>query len=175
MNVTLPPLNLAQKITICNQVALGMEALANHRLVHKDLAARNVLISPTLDVKVSLLGLCRDVYAGEYFLYHQALIPLRWMSPEAVIEDDISNKSDIWSFGVFMWEVFTLGDLPYRRRTDEEVLKGFKVGDLIPDPISVPDEIHQLMQRCWAECPKDRPSFSEITVAIGDMTVDSDV
>ena len=175
-NVNLPPLTIAQKISMCNQVALGLEHLANNRFIHKDIAARNVLLSSSLDVKVSLLGLCRDVYAAEYFHFHQQMIPLRWMAPEAVLEDEFSTKSDVWSFGVFVWEVFALGDLPHRSRTNEEVLKGLKAGEMRPDSVAnTPEEISHLMHRCWQDTPKDRPSFTDIVTIFNEMTVDSDV
>ncbi len=161
---------------MCSQVALGLEHLTNHRFVHKDVAARNMLLSSNLTLKVSSLGLCRDVYATEYFPFHQQLIPLRWMPPEAVLEDEISIKSDVWAYGVFVWEVFTLGDLPYKALMDEDVIKALKAGQCqLEHPAGCPDDIYQLVLRCMRENPTERPSFSEIVIAIGDMTVDSDV
>lgn len=163
---------------MCNQVVLGMEHLANLRLVHKDLASRNVLLSPTMDLKVANLGLCRDIYMAEYYPLGSSarLVPLRWLSPEALLDEEYSTKSDIWAFGVFCWEVFTLGDMPYKKRSDEEVRKGLMNGDCILDPPSnCPKEMHEVIEKCTAENPKDRPSFSELAAFIGDLTVDSDV
>lgn len=175
-NVKLPPLTLAQRVTMCNQVALGMEHLSNHRFVHKDLATRNILLSANLDLKISSLGLCRDVYANEYFPFHQQLVPLRWMPPEAVLDDEYSTKSDIWSYGVFIWEIFTSADLPYRLKTDEDVLRGLKTQEnKLEPPAGCPEELLALMHKCMASSLKDRPSFSEVALAIGEITVDSDV
>lgn len=172
----LPPLTIAQKVGMCQQVALAMEHLAQQRLVHRDLATRNVLLSSTLDLKVTSLGLCRDIYASEYFPFHQQLIPLRWMPPEAVLDDDFSTKSDVWSYGVFVWEIFSLADLPYQGRSDDEVLRGLKTHDnhLAPIP-SCPEKLLAIIPQCMAPIPSDRPSFAQIASAVGEMNVDSRV
>lgn len=137
------------QVSLCTQVALGMEHLSNGRFVHRDLAARNCLVSAQRQVKVSSLSLSKDVYnrsgiltgdwegvkwhqvslpacpaRSEYYHFRQAWIPLRWMPPEAVLEDEFSTKSDVWSFGVLMWEVFTHGEMPYTPLADDEVLAG---------------------------------------------------
>lgn len=169
-----PPLTTHQKLNICKQVALGMEHLSNYRFIHKDLAARNVLLTSRLDVKISSLSLCQDIYACEYCLYHQALIPLRWMAPEAVLEDDYSTKSDVWSYGVFVWEVFHSGDLPHKSRTDEEVLKGMRAGDVsleIGD--HCPEEVTDLIRKCTIEGPRERPMFGEICIILSDIMMDN--
>ncbi|KAM8947240.1 inactive tyrosine-protein kinase 7 [Pelodytes ibericus] len=168
------PLSSKQKISVCSQVALGMENLSNTRFVHKDLAARNCLVSAQRLVKVSALGLSKDVYNSEYYHLRQARVPLRWMPPEAVQEDDFSTKSDVWSFGVLMWEVFTHGEMPYTAMPDDVVLAGLQAGSLkLPPPDGCSSRIYKLMQRCWASSPKDRPSFSDIVNTLGDVPADS--
>ncbi|XP_053568746.1 inactive tyrosine-protein kinase 7 [Bombina bombina] len=168
------PLSSKQKVSICSQVALGMEHLSNSRFVHKDLAARNCLVSAQRVVKVSALGLSKDVYHSEYYHLRQAWVPLRWMPPEAVQDDDFSTKSDVWSLGVLMWEVFTHGEMPYAAVPDEEVLAGLQNGSLtLSPPEGCSSRIYKLMQRCWSPSPKDRPSFSEIVNTLGDSTADS--
>ena len=174
MNARLPQTTIAQKVSMCIQVALGMEHLANNQLVHRDLAARNVLLSANLDLKIANMALCRDVYASEYFQFHQQLIPLRWTSPEAILEDEYSNKSDVWSFGVFAWEVFTFADVPYRHKTDDEILKELKLGiNYLDCPPLCPADIWNTIQRCVTENPHDRPLFSEIVHVLGDIRTDS--
>lgn len=168
------PLSTKQKVALCSQVALGMEHLSNNRFVHKDLAARNCLISAQRQVKVSALGLSKDVYNSEYYHFRQAWVPLRWMSPEAVLEGDFSTKSDVWAFGVLMWEVFTHGEMPHGGQADDEVLADLQAGKArLPQPEGCPSKLYRLMQRCWAPNPKDRPSFSEIASTLGDSPADS--
>ncbi|KYO22249.1 inactive tyrosine-protein kinase 7 [Alligator mississippiensis] len=168
------PLSTKHKVSLCSQVALGMEHLSNNRFVHKDLAARNCLISAQRQVKVSALSLSKDVYNSEYYHFRQAWVPLRWMPPEAVLEDEFSTKSDVWSFGVLLWEVFTHGELPHSKLTDDEVLAGLQSGKVkLPHPEGCPSKLYKLMQRCWAPSPKDRPSFSEIANMLGESPSDS--
>uniref|UniRef100_A0A8D2PIT8 Protein tyrosine kinase 7 (inactive) n=1 Tax=Zosterops lateralis melanops TaxID=1220523 RepID=A0A8D2PIT8_ZOSLA len=168
------PLTTKHKVSLCTQVALGMEHLSNGRFVHRDLAARNCLVSAQRQVKVSSLSLSKDVYNSEYYHFRQAWIPLRWMPPEAVLEDEFSTKSDVWSFGVLMWEVFTHGEMPYTPLADDEVLAGLQSGKTkLPQPEGCPSRLAKLMQRCWAPSPKDRPSFSELTTTLGDSPADS--
>ncbi|XP_062980026.1 inactive tyrosine-protein kinase 7 isoform X2 [Elgaria multicarinata webbii] len=168
------PISTKQKVSFCCQVALGMEHLSNSRFVHKDLAARNCLVSAQRQVKVSSLSLSKDVYNSEYYHYHQAWIPLRWTPPEAVLEDEFSTKSDVWSFGVVMWEIFTLGEMPYSKLADEEVLAGLQSGKMkLPHPEGCPSKLYKVMQRCWAPSPKDRPSFSEIANMLGESPSES--
>uniref|UniRef100_F7HGR6 Protein tyrosine kinase 7 (inactive) n=1 Tax=Macaca mulatta TaxID=9544 RepID=F7HGR6_MACMU len=168
------PLSTKQKVALCTQVALGMEHLSNNRFVHKDLAARNCLVSAQRQVKVSALGLSKDVYNSEYYHFRQAWVPLRWMSPEAILEGDFSTKSDVWAFGVLMWEVFTHGEMPHGGQADDEVLADLQAGKArLPQPEGCPSKLFRLMQRCWALSPKDRPSFSEIASTLGDSPVDS--
>uniref|UniRef100_A0A8C9UGL9 Inactive tyrosine-protein kinase 7 n=1 Tax=Serinus canaria TaxID=9135 RepID=A0A8C9UGL9_SERCA len=111
---------------------------------------------------------------SEYYHFRQAWIPLRWMPPEAVLEDEFSTKSDVWSFGVLMWEVFTHGEMPYTPLADDEVLAGLQSGKTkLPHPEGCPSRLAKLMQRCWAPSPKDRPSFSELATTLGDSPADS--
>lgn len=170
------PLSTKTKVSICAQVAHGMEHLSNHRFVHKDLAARNCLISSQRRVKVSALSLSKDVYNSEYFHYRQAWIPLRWLPSESVFEDDFSTKSDVWAFGVLMWEVFSLGELPHAKLSDDEVLQALRTGKLkLPVPDGCPSRIYKLMVRCWAVSLKERPSFTDIVHSLGELPSDSKV
>nr|XP_019951254.1 PREDICTED: inactive tyrosine-protein kinase 7 [Paralichthys olivaceus] len=170
------PISTKTKVSICAQVAHGMEHLSNHRFVHKDLAARNCLINSQRRVKLSSLSLSKDVYNSEYYHYRQAWIPLRWLPSESVFEDDFSTKSDVWAFGVLMWEVFSHGEMPYTKLSDDEVLEGLQTGKLkLPVPDGCPSKIYKLMVRCWALSLKERPSFTDIVHALGELPSDSKV
>ncbi|XP_042358231.1 inactive tyrosine-protein kinase 7 [Plectropomus leopardus] len=170
------PISTKTKVSICAQVAHGMEHLSNHRFVHKDLAARNCLINSQRRVKVSVLSLSKDVYNSEYYHYRQAWIPLRWLPAESVFEDDFSTKSDVWAFGVLMWEVFSHGEMPYTKLSDDEVLEALQTGKLkLPVPDGCPSKIYKLMARCWALSLKERPSFTEIVHTLGELPSDSKV
>uniref|UniRef100_A0AAR2K603 Protein tyrosine kinase 7 (inactive) n=1 Tax=Pygocentrus nattereri TaxID=42514 RepID=A0AAR2K603_PYGNA len=170
------PISTKTKVSICAQVAAGMEHLSNQRFVHKDLAARNCLISGQRQVKVSALGLSKDVYNSEYYHYKQKWIPLRWLPTESVVDDDFSTKSDVWAFGVLMWEVFSHGELPYSTLSHEEVLEGLQAGTLkLSAPETCPSKVYKLMTRCCALSLKERPSFSELVQALADIPLDSKV
>uniref|UniRef100_A0AAR2JT67 Protein tyrosine kinase 7a n=1 Tax=Pygocentrus nattereri TaxID=42514 RepID=A0AAR2JT67_PYGNA len=170
------PLGTKQKVSLCLQVAWGMEHLSNQRFVHKDLAARNCLISAKRQVKVSSLGLSKDVYSSEYYNYRQAWIPLRWLPSESVFEDDFSTKTDVWSFGVLMWEVFSFGELPHAELPDDKVLEGLQEAKLkLSPPQGCPSRVYKLMLRCWAASPKDRASFSDIVTALSELPSESKV
>uniref|UniRef100_A0A673KQV2 Inactive tyrosine-protein kinase 7-like n=1 Tax=Sinocyclocheilus rhinocerous TaxID=307959 RepID=A0A673KQV2_9TELE len=174
--VKVQPLSTKQKVSVCLQVARGMEQLSNQRFVHKDLAARNCLISSKRQIKVSALGLSKDVYNSEYYHYRQSWIPLRWLPSEAVFEDDFSTKTDVWSFGVLMWEVFSFGELPYAELADDKVLEALQEGKLkLSPPQGCPSRVFKLMVRCWAASPKDRLSFSDIAAALSDLPSESKV
>ncbi|KAL0964177.1 hypothetical protein UPYG_G00320260 [Umbra pygmaea] len=170
------PISTKTQVSICAQVAHGMEHMSNHRFVHKDLAARNCLISAQRSVKISALSLSKDVYNSEYYHYRQSWIPLRWLPAECVFEDDFSTKSDIWAFGVLMWEVFSLGELPYMKFSDDEVLEGLQAGKMkLAVPDGCPSKVYKLMCRCWAPSLKERPSFSEVVSTLAELPSDSNV
>ncbi|TSK22649.1 Inactive tyrosine-protein kinase 7 [Bagarius yarrelli] len=170
------PISTKTKVSICAQVAAGMEHLSSQRFVHKDLAARNCLISGERHVKISALGLSKDVYSSEYYQHRQSLIPLRWLPAESVFENDFSSKSDVWAFGVLMWEVFSHGELPYTTLSHQDVLEGLQAGTLkLSAPEACPSKVYKLMGRCWAPSLKERPSFSEIIQTLEDIPLDSKV
>lgn len=175
-------LSPSQRLHICAQVANGMEHISNLRFVHKDLAARNILIAPTLDVKISHLGLSQSVYAEDYFPMRlpgsrsARAVPIRWMPPEVILKGAYSPETDVWSFGIFVYEVLSLGETPLRKHSHSEILTAAAAGRLSPElPPGCPPDLQALLLRCWSENPDDRPSFSEISVLVGGMVVECDI
>ncbi|KAK7504332.1 hypothetical protein BaRGS_00004636, partial [Batillaria attramentaria] len=166
----IPALTMCQKLGMGQQVASGMEALATQGLVHGDVASRNVLLTSRLQLKVARPALCSDVYASEYYPLHQRLVPLRWLPPEAVVEDVMTSAGDIWAFGVFLWEVMQLADLPYRLLSDEEVLRALQLGHATLEPSELcPATVLNVVHRCTANQPSQRPSFTEINAMLSQL------
>lgn len=139
-----------------------MEYLASHHFVHRDLAARNVLVGEGLTVKISDFGLSRDIYSSDYYrVQSKSLLPVRWMPPESIMYGKFTTDSDVWSFGVVLWEVFSFGLQPYFGYSNQEVIEMIRSRQLLPQPEDCPGRIYGLMVECWNEIPSRRPPFRE--------------
>lgn len=116
-----------------------MEYLASHFYIHKDLAARNILVGEQLHVKISDLGLSREIYSSDYYCFQpKTLLPIRWMSPEAIAYGKFTTDSDIWSYGVVLWEIFSYGLQPYYGFSNQEVMEMVRKRQLLPCPEDCP-------------------------------------
>ena len=154
-------------VDMCINIAAGLEYLAQHHFVHRDLATRNCLIDSTLTVKIADFGLSQDIYSTDYCkLGDSALLPIRWMPPEAIMYAKFTLQSDIWSFGVVLWEVFSHGAQPYFSLSNEEVVEYVRNGNVLKHPAGTPTEIYDLMVDCWATNPEDRPTASELHIGL---------
>lgn len=164
-------LTLEDLICYSFQVGKGMEFLASRKCIHRDLAARNILLSENNVVKICDFGLARDVYKDpDYVRKGDARLPLKWMAPEAIFDKVYTTQSDVWSFGVLMWEIFSLGASPYPGlHIDEEFCCRLKEGTRMKAPEYSSSEIYQTMLDCWHGEPSQRPSFTELVERLGDL------
>ncbi|XP_012164593.2 inactive tyrosine-protein kinase 7 isoform X1 [Bombus terrestris] len=169
-----PQLSVAQILSLSNQAAKGLKHLADSRLVHKDIAARNCLIASNLTIKISLPCMTKEPYQQEYTKHRNQVIPLRWLPYEAVYEDEYSTKSDVYSFSCLVWEMFHQGELPFIKMNDESVLAALKAQTLAWKPHkAAPPALQELQAQCWANDPRERPTFDEVVSKIGEIVVDS--
>ncbi|XP_031843455.1 muscle, skeletal receptor tyrosine-protein kinase [Nomia melanderi] len=159
----LQPLTQESLHWITIQIAAGMTYLSGQRFVHRDLACRNCLVGSDLVVKIADFGMSRDVYTCDYYkIGGSRLLPVRWMSPESVMYGRFTLESDVWSFGVVLWEVYSFGKQPYYGHNNEEVVKLIFQGIMLIPPEGCPPFVCQLMRDCWKTDPKDRIKFAEI-------------
>ncbi|XP_076319342.1 tyrosine-protein kinase Btk29A [Tachypleus tridentatus] len=146
-------------LDICLQVCSGMAHLEEHNYIHRDLAARNCLVGDGNVVKVADFGLTRYVIDDEYTSSGGTKFPIKWAPPEVLGYTRFSSKSDVWAYGVLMWEVFTCGKMPYGRATNAEVVEQVQRGQRLERPRACPREGYVVMRSCWEKHPEDRPAF----------------
>ncbi|NWR30243.1 ROS1 kinase, partial [Tachuris rubrigastra] len=164
-----PLLTVTDLLDICLDVCKGCVYLEKMHFIHRDLAARNCLVSEkeyessSRIVKIGDFGLARDVYKNDYYRKRgEGLLPVRWMAPESLIDGVFTNHSDVWAFGILVWETLTLGQQPYPGLSNTEVLHHVRSGGRLESPNSCPDGLCDLMTRCWSQEPHNRPTFSYI-------------
>ncbi|XP_060116030.1 insulin-like growth factor 1 receptor [Heteronotia binoei] len=164
---TLPALK--KMIQMAGEIADGMAYLNANKFVHRDLAARNCMVAEDFTVKIGDFGMTRDIYETDYYRKGgKGLLPVRWMSPESLKDGVFTTHSDVWSFGVVLWEIATLAEQPYQGMSNEQVLRFVMEGGLLEKPDNCPDMLFELMRMCWQYNPKMRPSFLEIIGSIKD-------
>ncbi|ESO83848.1 hypothetical protein LOTGIDRAFT_132723 [Lottia gigantea] len=166
-----PPLTTKNLICWSFQAARGMEYLASKKYIHRDLAARNVLLSEDNVIKISDFGLAKDCYKNlEYKKKGDGPVPVKWMALESLTHKCYTTKSDVWSYGVLMYELFSLGGNPYSGiELNEKFIGLLKSGYRMEKPEHASDDIYKVMLQCWDADPEKRPTFTQLVNRMGDF------
>ncbi|XP_078617490.1 fibroblast growth factor receptor 3-like [Branchiostoma floridae x Branchiostoma japonicum] len=164
---SVPQIPIEQLIQFGIDVANGMSHLAAMQCIHRDLAARNILLGDNMVAKISDLGLSRDIYEdNDYTRSTKGRLPLRWMAYESLFYNVYTTQSDVWSFGVLLWEIMTMGKRPYDRMSGQEMMAMIEDGGRLEDPRGCPGEIYKLMTSCWMALPEERPTFPDLRTSL---------
>ncbi|XP_022083663.1 angiopoietin-1 receptor-like [Acanthaster planci] len=160
-------LSSEQLVRFALNVAKGMEHLQNFGVIHRDLAARNTLLDEGLIAKVSDFGLSRgeDIYVQT----SARRVPVRWLAIESLRYKEYTSKSDVWSFGIVLWEIATLGGTPYPKIPSESLHEKLKRGYRMPKPRNCDERSYSLMRICWEEDPKNRPTFTDLVSTLSEI------
>ncbi|TKS65497.1 Tyrosine-protein kinase [Collichthys lucidus] len=155
-------LKTKQLIRFSGDAAAGMAYLESKNCIHRDLAARNCLVGDGSVLKISDFGMSRQEDDGIYSSSGLKQIPIKWTAPEALNYGRYSSESDVWSYGILLWETFSLGVCPYPGMTNQQAREQVEKGYRMACPQRCPDDVYKVMQRCWQYNPEDRPKFSEL-------------
>ncbi|XP_068751010.1 uncharacterized protein [Montipora capricornis] len=161
--------NVKDLLSFAWQIARGMNFLSSSGFVHRDLAARNVLLGEDKVAKISNFGLMRQTHESVYHLKKGKKIPVKWMAPEALYNSEYTTKSDVWSFGILLWELSTMGGNPYPGINNKELYNLLKTGYRMEQPNTCSDKLFELVLTCWKDEPSERPTFESATRSLEEM------
>ncbi|XP_052009796.1 tyrosine-protein kinase receptor TYRO3-like [Xyrauchen texanus] len=144
-------------------IAHGMEYLSSKNIIHRDLAARNCMLNENMTVCVADFGLSKKIYSGDYYRQGSvSKLPVKWIALESLADNVYTTQSDVWAFGVTMWEIMTRGQTPYPGVENSEIYEYLIKGERLKQPPDCPADIYEIMHSCWSPVPKCRPSFQHL-------------
>uniref|UniRef100_A0A672PDI5 Tyrosine-protein kinase receptor TYRO3 n=1 Tax=Sinocyclocheilus grahami TaxID=75366 RepID=A0A672PDI5_SINGR len=144
-------------------IARGMEYLSSKNIIHRDLAARNCMLNENMSVCVADFGLSKKIYSGDYYRQGSvSKLPVKWIALESLADNVYTTQSDVWAFGVTMWEIMTRGQTPYPGVENSEIYEYLIKGERLKQPPDCPADIYEIMHSCWSPVPKCRPSFQHL-------------
>ncbi|KAF5298515.1 hypothetical protein FQR65_LT00057 [Abscondita terminalis] len=172
-------LTMKDLIMIAIDVAKGCNYMEENRFIHRDIAARNCLLTtkgPGRVVKIADFGMSRDIYRSDYYRKGgRAMLPIKWMPPEAFLDGIFTTKTDVWSFGVLLWEIMSMGYMPYTGCANRQVMQLVTSGGRLEPPTNCPGPIYGIMTQCWHPDPDQRPNFKLILERLGYCAQDPEV
>jgi len=149
-----------EQIGIAKQILSGLVYLSDRKFVHRDLASRNCLMDQNHVVKIADFGLSQKMFLQDYYRGEESdAIPIRWMPLESILHNKYTVESDVWAFGVLLWEIFAFALQPYYGLTNEQVVQYIKDGNVLECPENTPKSVYKLMTMCWSSSPANRPCF----------------
>lgn len=156
----------------CKEISSGMNYISVWGMIHRDLAARNCLLDDDCRIKIADFGLTRELGAETRAYLAKSDKPRaeKWTAPESLINAVYTVYSDVWSYGVTIWEIFSYGAEPYGRLKGQKLITSLMLGERLPRPDTCPDAVYRIMQKCWHQNPNDRPTFLQIETLFEHIT-----
>ena len=168
-------LDLPQLLDMMVQIATGMAYLGEKNYIHQDLAARNIMLAEGLVCKVADFGSVQATSAGIYEAHPGIKVPIKWTALEVILYSYFTIKSDVWSFGIVMYELVTRGRLPYPGMNNGQVVDALKTGDRMACPSGCPEHLFEIMTECWREEAASRPTFEELQSRLEEFSTKTDL